>query len=234
MANMARGESAYAAAPAAGTSAAPSERIGELQRLTSEYASYSRSRAGLGNVLGGVIGLIVFGAVWALGGGFVSAIIVVGLTTLWLVGREVIRRRLYQRFGQAQEVWTGSARKTHIFMASVYTLAVAAFAAVIIFGGWLSKPVGWPYLIFCLVTPWLVWRTLYTLPELILGFTLLFMGAITASGHTPDLLALLVAPAYALAMIPLGLSEHCQFRRLEAQIRARSGENTDEAEGDEA
>jgi hypothetical protein len=89
------------------------DTIANLQRLSQGYASFSRSRGGLGNVLGGVVGLVVFGTVWLLGGTIGSAIITVGLTLVWLVGKEVIRRRLYRPIGQAREVWTGTARRTH-------------------------------------------------------------------------------------------------------------------------
>ncbi len=210
--------------PDATTHSVATERIAELQQLSHDYASFSRSRSGLGNVLGGVIGLVVFGAVWLLGGGIASAIITVGLTLVWLVGKEVIRQRLYRRFGEAREEWTGSTRRVHRILASIFTVALLGFAVYLVADGWLLKPTGWPYLIFCLVTPWFAWRSFFTVPEMILGFDLLFMGAITASGHTPDLLGLLAAPAYAAAMIPLGLAEHRQFRALERRLRA-SGED---------
>jgi hypothetical protein len=195
--------------------------IADLQQLTQEYAGFARSRAGLGNVLGGVVGLIVFGAVWRFGSNLVTAILAVGLTLVWLVGREVLRQRLYRRFGQARELWTGSQRRAHRFLAIILTAALLGFAVVIIAGGWLAKPVGWPYLIFCLVTPFIVWRSLFTIPEMILGFDLLFVSAIIASGHTPNLLGLLAGPAYALALIPLGLQEHRQFHALERRLQAR-------------
>ena len=214
-----------AATPGAATpGAATPAHVADLQQLSRDYASFSRSKSGLGNVLGGVIGLVVFGAVWLLGGGIASAIITVGLTLVWLIGKEAIRRRLYRRFGEAREIWAGSARRTHRFMSIILTLAALGFAAYLIADGWVLKPVGWPYLIFCLVTPLIVWRTFFTVPEMVLGFDLLFMGAITASGHTPDLLGLATAPAYAAAMIGLGLAEHRQFKALERRLQASGGD----------
>ena len=106
----------------------------------------------------------------------------------------------------------------------LFTPLLLAFAVWIVAAGWLSKPaVAWPYLIFCLATPVIMWRSLYTLNEIMIGFGLFFMCAITASGHTPALLGLLIVPAYAAVMIPLGLSEHRQFRTLETRLHARSG-----------
>jgi len=203
------------------------ETIADMQQLTREYASYSRSRGGLVNVLGGVVGLVIFGAVWLFGGNPATAVLTVGLTFVWLVGKEVIRRRLYRGFGEAREVWSGSPRRTHQYLAWIFTPLLLAFAVWIVAAGWLSKPaVAAPYLVFCLATPWIIWRYLYTLNEIMIGFGLLFMSAVTASGHTPFLVGLLMVPCYAAAMIPLGLAEHRQFKglrtRLEARGRARA------------
>ena len=198
--------------------------IVELRQLTQEYASFSRSRGGLGNALGGVVGLVVFGAIWLFGGNRVTAAIAIVLTLLWLAGKEVIRRRVYQGFGAARETWTDSPRRTHQLSLLLFTPLLLAFAVWIVAAGWLSKPaVAWPYLIFCLATPLIMWRYLYTLNEIMIGFGLLFICAVVASGHTPALLGLLIVPAYAAMMIPLGLSEHRQFRALETRLHARSG-----------
>ena len=200
------------------------DTIVELRQLTQEYASFSRSRAGLGNVLGGIVGLVVFGAIWLFGGNTVTAVLAIVLTLLWLAGKEVVRRRFYQGFGAARETWTGSPRRTHQMSLLLITPLLLAFAVWIVAAGWLSRPaVAWPYLVFCLATPLIIWRLLYTLNEIMIGFGLLFMCAITASGHTPALLGLLIVPAYAAAMIPLGLSEHRRFQALETRLHVRSG-----------
>ena len=193
--------------------------IGELQQLTRDYASYSRSRGGIGNVLGGVVGLVVFGALWLFGGNALTTMLTIGLTSVWLAGKEVIRRRLYRRFGRAEEVWTGTVRCTHRIALWLFTPLLLAFAVWVVAAGWLARPaVALPYLVFCIATPLLIWRFLFTWNEIIIGFGLLFMCAITASGHTPNLWALLIVPAYAAAMIPLGLTEHRQFQTLEARL----------------
>jgi len=108
-------------------------------------------------------------------------------------------------------------------MVAIVTLAMVGFAILLIANGWLTKPAAWPYLIFCVVTPWIVWRSFFTTPELALGFDLLFIGAITASGHTPDFWGLLTAPAFAAAMIPVGLAEHRRFQALARRLSAQSG-----------
>jgi hypothetical protein len=196
--------------------------LGELQQVTRDYASYSRTRGGMGAVLGGVVGILVFVSIWLFGGNAWTTGLAIGLTALWLVGKEVIRRHYYQQFGEAQEIWAGPARRTHLFGVLLFTPLLLAFAVWIVAAGWLSHPgVALPYLLFCLATPWITWRYLFTLNEIMVGFGLLFICAVTASGHTPALLALAIVPVYALAMIPLGLREHRQFQLLAARLAVR-------------
>jgi hypothetical protein len=196
--------------------------LGELQRLTREYARYGRSRGGLGTMLGGCAGLLVFLAVWLFGGNAATASLAVGLTALWLVGKDVIRRRYYQRYGVARETWTSEARRVHRTTLLLITPLLLAFALWIVAAGWLSHPaISLPYLVFCLATPWIIGRSLFTLNEIMVGTGLLFICAVLASGHTPALLGLLVVPTYALAMLPLGWAEHRQFRFLAARLSRR-------------
>ena len=205
------------------TIATPRETIAALQRLTREYASFSRSRSGLGNVLGGVCGLLAFASDWALGASAVAAAITVSLTLAWLVGKEIIRRRLYQGFGRAREAWVGVPRREHRASLAIITPPLLGFAVALVALGWLPRPVAWPYLLFCLATPWIAWRFLATTYELNLGLGLLFMSAVTASGHAAPLLVLLFVPAYAATMIPLGLEEHRRYRGLAARLDIQGG-----------
>lgn len=194
------------------------QTIADKHHLAQTYASFSRSRAGLGNVLGGVVGLVVFGLVWRLGHSLAVAIVSISLTLLWLVGRTAIRQWLYRPYGPVSEYLTPAQRREHQGISLFITLVLLGFATWLIVGGWLTQSVAWPYLIFCLVTPFVVWRTLFTVVELLLGVDLLFLCAVVASGHTPDLLGLLAAPAYALALIPVGLHEHQQFQVIKQRL----------------
>ena len=200
--------------------------IAEMQQLTQEYASFSQSRSGLGNVLGGVAGLISFAAMWLLARGVVMAVLTVGVTVAWLGGKEIIRRRLYRPFGDARENWPASERRKHAIGVSVIAAVLAAFAIMIMVHALLTKTpwsIVLPYLIFCLVTPWIAWRYLRTINEFMVGFYLLFASAITVAGFVPSLLVFAaVLPLYSIALIAVGWKEHRQFRALAARLRARS------------
>lgn len=199
------------------------QSISEMQDLTREYASFSQSRSGLGNVLGGVAGLASFAVMWLLGRGVATAILTVGLTVAWLVGKEVIRRQLYRPFGEARETWPASLRHGHVVSVAIIACACVAFAVVILVRSFTAATpwsVALPYLIFCLITPWIGWRYLRTVNEFMVGFYLLFASAVVSAGFVPDRLWLVaILPWYSLVLVVLGLREHRQFQDLAARLR---------------
>ncbi len=199
------------------------QSISEMQELTREYASFSQSRSGLGNVLGGVAGLASFAIMWLLGRGVATAILTVGLTFAWLVGKEVIRRQLYRPFGEARETWPASLRRGHMVSVAIISCVCAAFAVAILVRS-LTAATPWslalPYLIFCLITPGIAWRYLRTVNEFMVGFYLLFASAVVSAGFVPDRLWLVaILPWYSLVLVVLGLREHRQFQDLAARLR---------------
>lgn len=203
------------------------QTIEEAQRLTRDYASFSRSRSGLGNVLGGSAGLVSFAAFYVLGRGVFVAGLTVGLTLLWLVGKEVLRRRLYRPCGEAQESWLAAQKRSHMIYVGIITASLLGFAVAIVVQSIIAGPQGpgVSYLLFCLVTPPIAWRYLRTANELMVGFYLLFFCAVTSAGYVPDILIAAVLPLYALILIGVGLREHVQFQRLVAQLRRRAEVN---------
>jgi hypothetical protein len=199
------------------------QTISEIQHLTREYASFSQSRSGLGNVLGGVAGLLSVAIMWLLGAGVATAVLTVGLTIAWLVGKEVIRRRFYRPFGEARESWPPSQRRGHLYAAALMGLVCAAFVAVIVVRlvtAMTPWSIALPYLIFCLITPWIAWRFLRTTNEFMVGLYLLFASAVVSAGFVPDRLWLVaILPWYSLVLVVLGLREHRQFQDLTSRLR---------------
>lgn len=194
----------------------------EVQALTRGYASYSQRRSGLGNVLGGAVGLIAFSLMWLLGPRPVTTALSIGLTIAWLIGKELLRNRLYRRFGQAREVWSPADRRHHVIWVGLLALCLLGFAAFIVAKGDATRPGALSYFVFCLITPPIAWRFLRTIPELMVGFGLLFMDAVVASGHEPVFYIMLWVPLYSLTLISLGLTEHRQFGVLATQLSDRA------------
>ena len=202
-----------------------SRSLAEIQQLTREYASFSQRRSGLGNVLGGVAGVLIFLALWLLGPGAVTAAITLGLTVVWLVGKEVIRQRLYRPFGDAREFWPEPERRSHRIIVCVLAIFLAGFAVAIVVHT-VTASASWaiavPYLLFCLVTPWITWRYLRTANEGVVGLYLLFASAVTCAGFVPDpLLFAAILPLYSVLLIGLGLREHRQFQQVAVGLRGQ-------------
>jgi hypothetical protein len=204
--------------------------IEEMQQVTREYASYSQSRSGWGSVLGGIAGLAAFVVIWLIGPGVIAATLTVVATTSWLVGKEIIRRMVYRRLGEASEIWPPSQRREHSVAVTIISAVLAVLALLIVLHILFDKP-DWsrslPYLVFCLATPWIAWRYLRTNNELMVGVFLLMACAISAAGFTPDrVLFTAILPLYSVLLIGIGLKEDRQYRALAARLRARQAAGT--------
>jgi len=195
--------------------------IEEVQQLTQEYASYSRSRNGLGNVLGGGAGLAICLANGLFGPGMLTTIFTIGLTVVWLVGKEVMRKWLYRRFGEAQEVWPKKARRWHIGLVISLTLIIGGVCIAFIVLGGLTRPQGWLYLFFAVVMPCIAWRYLRTSAEFIVGVFLLCACAVTSVGSAYGLAFSWWAALASLLMLLSGIYEHRKFLRLVVHLQAQ-------------
>lgn len=202
----------------------------QVQRLAEAYASYSGSRSGLGNVLGGMAGMAVYLINGLIGRSLWTTILTIGLTVAWLGGKEVLRACLYRPLGTAQEIPTPDAKKL-----LPWIIGLTAFTAL---GTWVlawiaflnpSLRIGPIHLVLALVCatsmPWLGWRFLRTLDEFMVGFFLLICCAITSLGSAivptgiEGWLGTLWVPLYALILLGRGLTEHRTFRQLERQLQ---------------
>lgn len=204
----------------------------QVQRLAQEYASYSASKSGLGNVLGGLVGIAVYLINGLLGRSLWTTILTIGLTIMWLGGKEVLRVHVYQTFGMAQEISTLCTRK---FLFWVIGLSVLAALGIWVLA-WVAflnpalhiGPIRLVLALVCATSmPWLGWRYLRTLDEFMVGFFLLICCAITSLGSAmvpPGIegwLGTLWVPGYALILIKRGIIEHRTFRHLAREFQAR-------------
>jgi hypothetical protein len=204
----------------------------QVQRLAEEYASYSASKSGLGNVLGGIAGIAIYLLNGLLGRSLWTTILTIGLTIAWLGGKEVLRARLYQPFGTVQEISTLSTKK---FLS--WVIGLSAFTALGIWVlAWVAflnprlgiGPIRLVLALVCATSmPWLGWRYLRTLDEFMVGFFLLICCAITSLGSAmvpPGIegwLGTLWVPIYALILIKRGIVEHRAFRHLARAFQVR-------------
>lgn len=195
-----------------------------LSALTREYSRFSRSAAGLGSVLGGVFGLVSYfaGALAPLAWWSRGAL--AALPLAWIVAKELLQRRYYQRYGRVEEVERVGERRLRWFL--------TGFVAVVSVGvvGWVMREVivggrtagdWWElagYLAFVAAMPLLVWRYLRTPLEFIVGVFLLAQAALVLGGGRYALGEQLQAPIGAVVLVVLGLREHRSYRGLERRL----------------
>lgn len=204
--------------------------VREVQQIVQDYASYSQSKNGLGTALGGLIGIIVYLINIFSGHSNLVVVLTIGLAACWLIGKEIIRRRLYRSFGEAQEVWSAERRRSHLISVSIVTL--------LMFGVWLffllklpSTSWNWFALLFTFlilaISPWVMWRYLRTLDEFVIGVFLLVVCIVTSVGNVfqpgsiEGLLGTFLFPLTGLGMILKGLKEHLDYRKLVARLAAQ-------------
>lgn len=199
--------------------AALEARLAAVEDLTRRYARYSRTAGGLATTLGGALaagvslcaGLATL-APW-------QRVLLAAAPLAWLLAKELLRRRLYQRRGTVREALTPFARRLHVGL----TAAVAVIAlAVVGFVGprVLTHPTagGAAYLAYVAALPVVAWFFLWTAEELIVGVFLFCQGAIVAAGGGVTL-ARGPLVVFVVAIV-VGLVEHARFRRLERELEA--------------
>lgn len=206
---------------------AQSQSLVEVQKVTSEYASYSQSKNGLGNLLGGVVVLIVYLLNALLGHGWLTTLLTIVLTIGWLVGKEVIRQRLYRRFGMAQERWPEKMRRSHLLSAIFTTICIAFVWGVFLLKLYLS-PWMWLFALLSVVlTPWIGWRYLRGTNEFVVGTFLLIACIVVSAGGVFQPTSLegwggtLLFPLTGLIMIIGGFNEHRAFQKLAARLQSQ-------------
>lgn len=193
----------------------------QLSEVTRQYARFSRSAAGLGSVLGGVLTLVAY---------FVGALVTLNpwirlclaaTPLLWILGKEALQRRYYQRFGRVVERESRGERRWRIawtaFVALVSTIIVGATVAAM-WSQWQvdARVIG--YLAFLGAMPVLAWRFMRTPWEFIIGVFLVAQAAVVLAGGNYELGQQIQAPIVAVVLIGMGIREHLQFRSLLRRI----------------
>jgi hypothetical protein len=204
----------------------------QVQHFTQQYASYSARKSGLGNVLGGLVGITIYLLNGLPGHSFWSTLLTIGLTLAWLGGKEILRRYVYQRFGRVRENLSSSTRTLHSWILGISiptTLGLWLLAWIVFLNPALH--LGLVRLLLALLCassiPWLSLRFLRTLDEFMVGFFLLLCCAISSLGSTlmpPGIegwLGTFWVPLYSLILITRGLTEHQAFRSLAHTLQHR-------------
>lgn len=217
-------------------------RLCELGSLTRDYARYSRSAGGLASVLGGVSCLFAYFLGGLLPSTPVLRVVLTALPVAWLLARQVMAHRYYQRFGHVEEQEGAAERRTHRFCIGVaFVVALLLTVSALSHGMHLSSgQVGYLALIWLLVLA--CWRWLRSPLDFIVG-TFLFcqvallcmgrgypvVGSAAAAANPPLALLALLFPLMALLMIAHGVADHRRFLQLRDRLLQLRIDATSEA-----
>jgi hypothetical protein len=207
---------------------ASSEELAEVQKLTREYARFSRDAVGLGHVIGGVL---VFLTVFLLARGHVSTwgAVLLGTAPLaWILGKEWLRLHYYQFSGRV----TQRERRWHDLLLGVLAGLFAVLIAAIFLVQKPMYPFSWKLALssaiciaILLAIPFVVWRYLRAPYEFVPGVFLLALSSFLLSGNMQ--IAVRAAGAFgiiveivAVVMILVGYAEHMKFLKLRRKLLA--------------
>jgi hypothetical protein len=203
--------------------------LAEVEQLAEEYASYSMSKGGLANVLGGIAGIMIYVLSGLLGPGIWITVLTIALTSIWLIGKELLRTLLYRPFGTVREKWSTKKRHSQVWIARFFILLAVFLGAMFVDGYFLGK-ISLIRLVLGLAvaacTPWIAWRYLHNTDELMVGTFLLMncslvsVGSLLGKGFDAWILGAWV-PLYALILLGRGFNEHQRFRHMTRQLSAQ-------------
>ncbi|HEV2196656.1 MAG TPA: hypothetical protein VGR55_13815 [Candidatus Acidoferrum sp.] len=207
------------------------ENLATLQKLTREYAKFSRDFAGLGHVLGGSL---VFLLVYLLRRDSLSTWLgfLLGTTPLlWIIFKEWLHKSYYQFSGRV----TQPARRWHDWAVGILSGLFAAAIVATLLAYRLNEHWTWKLglnTVVCVVLlvgmPVIAWRYLRAPYEFVTGNFLLALSTFLLSGNpqiaTRFARALgFVAVVVALVMVLAGYAEHMKFLKLRRNMKALKG-----------
>ncbi|HEY0180381.1 MAG TPA: hypothetical protein VGC30_12245 [Dokdonella sp.] len=212
----------------------------EIESVTRSYARFSRSAGGLASVLGGAACLVSYfaGALLPLTPAVRAGL--VALPIVWLIAKQLLMQRYYQRFGHVEEQEGAVARRVHI--ACVATTLVVAAVVTVGVGFSAHAREALPFgVVGYLALVWLLalaaWRWLRSPLDFIVGTFLFCQAALACAGTAypipgfardgQGLLTSLIAllfPLAALKMLVAGFADHRRFVRLRERIARLRGD----------
>ncbi len=209
------------------------DRLEQLQTLTREYAKFSRSAAGIGNVIGGALGLIAYFVGAFIGLDTWTRVLLASFPILWIIAKELLRARYYQRHGRVLEPISRNERRWHMFLTGfvgLVSLGVTVLIAYDALTAWDpiyvsvhgERPtlalIG--YVAFIWALPVIVWFYLHTVEEFIVGVFLIAQAAVVIAGGHYAFGQQIQAPVMAFVMLAVGVVQHRRYRQLETQLEA--------------
>jgi hypothetical protein len=190
----------------------------EVNRRTRIYAAYSREASGLGNVLGAVLVFVSLAYSSRMPLPWWQRLVFAAVPFLWIAGKELLRSRYYQQFGEVTALSRLGGRAWALLII-LFSAVVSLLGVLVSFTRQSSPSV--PLLVVSLLAsaavPFVVHRYLRGKYEFIPGLylimnSLLMLGLDTAA--VPVHLLKIPAAMVAFVMLFAGAEQHRKFLRL--------------------
>jgi hypothetical protein len=204
-----------------------------LQKMTHEYAKFSRDAVGLGHVFGGALVLLLVFLLRHDSLRLWEGILLGATPYIWIVTKEWLRRNYYQFSGRV----TQPVRRWHDLILGLLAGLFAALLVAILLAYKLTRlfhggpvPLGPVHntalcIAILLAMPFVAWRYLRAPYEFVTGVYLLALSAFLLSGNLRIATIFGVSLGYvagivALVMMVAGYAEHMRFLKLRRKMRA--------------
>lgn len=194
--------------------------LSRLAENTARYARYSRSAGGLSLVVGGVLCLAAFvaGATIDLTPAWRHALASTPLA--WLLSKELLRARYYQRSGGVLENLSARQLRGHRWMVGYLSMVSALVVGAILWKAgthaWRWPTIG--YLGFVAALPLVAARWFWSVGDFLVGVLLFCQAAVVIGGLHYPWYWVPVAAAYAAIAIRTGWREHRDYQRLRSEL----------------
>src|SRR5690606_37949838 len=108
---------------------------------------------------------------------------------IWIVAKELLRSRFYQRLGRVAEPWSTSQRRWHMGYSAFTALVCVTVVGYLLYlarnePAVLLYPESLGYLAFVVAMPFLVWYYMRTPLEFIIGVFLVAQAAVVLAGSS--------------------------------------------------
>lgn len=193
-----------------------------LAERTARYARYSLSAGGLSTVLGGILLLVAFTLNAFADLGSALRTLLAATPAAWLIAKELLRRRYYQRHGAVQQQPTHAERRAHfwgvVYLAAVALVVLGFMIAAMLRDGRAPEGPLLGYMALVILLPFAAWRWFWSVSDFLVGVLLFCQSAIViGGGNYPAIWLPYIAACTAVAVF-YGWREHRDYLALRAEL----------------
>lgn len=196
--------------------------LDQLAQRTARYARYSLSAGGLSSVLGGILLIVAFtfNAFADLGPLLRGAL--AATPAIWLIAKELLRRRYYQRDGAVLQTPSPKERRQHfwivVYLAAIALVVLGFMVAAILRDGALPDGPMIGYILVVVALPLAAWRWFWSVSDFLVGVLLFCQSAVVIAGSNYPATWLLYVAACAGIAVFYGWREHRDYLALRAEL----------------